>query len=224
LVLSEVLCIFLTKINDAIRKHADSIDAAILARIQSGAKDHVWAPADFLDLGSRTAVDKALSRNCKSGLLRRAGRGLYHVPVVNPLFGVLGPDTGPFHDAITRRDNSRIFSTGAHAANALGLTDQVPMRPMLLTTGRSRSVSRGKGHLLLRHVSPRFVSTRNPTSALVILALRWIGKRFVDDDIIARLRRNLSPADIAALPADAACAPAWIADIFHQISGQLKTA
>jgi hypothetical protein len=140
------------------------------------------------------------------------------------LLGDLGPDTGPFHDAITRRDNSRIFSTGAHAANALGLTDQVPMRPMLLTTGRSRSVSRGKGHLLLRHVSPRFVSTRNPTSALVILALRWIGKRFVDEDIIARLRRNLSPADIDALPADAACAPAWIADIFRQISGQAKTA
>ena len=206
------------------KKHADSIDAAILDRIRSGEKDRVWAPADFLDLGSRAAVDQALSRNCKSGVLRRAGRGLYHVPVVDPLLGVLGPDTGPFHDAITRRDNSRIFSTGAHAANALGLTDQVPMRPMLLTTGRSRSVSRGKGHLLLRHVSPRFVSTRNPTSALVILALRWIGKRFVDEDIIDRLRRNLSPADIDALPADAACAPAWIADIFRQISNQPKTA
>jgi hypothetical protein len=206
------------------KKHADSIDAAILARILSGKKDRVWAPADFLDLGSRAAVDQALSRNCKSGVLRRAGRGLYHVPVVDPLFGVLGPDTGPFHDAITRRDNSRILSTGAHAANALGLTDQVPMRPMLLTTGRSRSVSRGKGHLLLRHVSPRFVSTQNPTSALVILALRWIGKRFVVEDIIARLRRNLSPADIAALPADSACAPAWIADIFRQISNQPKTA
>jgi hypothetical protein len=62
------------------------------------------------------------------------------------------------------------------------------------------------------------VNTRNPKSALVILALRWIGKRFVDDDIIARLRRNLSPEDRAALPADAACAPAWIADIFRRIA------
>lgn len=206
------------------KKHADSIDAAILDRIRSGPKDRVWMPAEFLDLGSRAAVDKALSRNCQAGHIRRAGRGLYHVPVVDPLFGILGPDTTPFHDAITRRDNSRIFSTGAHAANALGLTDQVPMRPMLLTTGRSRSVSRGKGHLLLRHVSPRFVSTRNPTSALVILALRWIGKRFVDDDIIAKLRRNLSPADLAALPADAACAPAWIADIFRHVAPQTKSA
>ena len=209
--------------DESMKKHADSIDAAILDRIQSGPQSHVWTPADFLDLGPRAAVDKALSRNSQVGILRRAGRGLYHLPVVSPLFGVLGPDTGPFHDAITRWDHSRILSTGAHAANALGLTDQVPMRPMLLTTGRSRSVSRGKGLLLLRHVSPRFVSTRNPTSALVILALRWIGKRFVDDEIIAKLRRNLSPTDLAALPADVACAPAWIANIFRQIVDHPKS-
>ena len=61
------------------KKHADSIDAAILARIRSGAKDYVWTPADFLDLGSRVAVDKALSRNVKSDQLRRAGRGFYHL-------------------------------------------------------------------------------------------------------------------------------------------------
>ncbi len=200
------------------KKHADSIDAAILDRIRSGPKDHVWTPTEFIDLGSRAAVDKALSRNSQAGHIRRAGRGMYHVPVHDPLFGVLGPDTKPFHAAITRKDHSQLFSTGAHAANALGLSDQVPMRPWLLTTGRSRVVRRGKGSLVLRHVSPRFVSTKNPQSALVILALRWIGQRFVDDAIIAKLRRNLSPADRAALPADAACAPHWIADIFHKVA------
>jgi Family of unknown function (DUF6088) len=205
-------------------KHADSNDAAILDRIRSGPKDRVWTPADFLDLGSRAAIDQALSRNCKSGLLRRAGRGMYHIPKHHPILGVLGPGSTAFHDAITRKDNSRILSTGAHAANALGLTDQVPMRPMLLTTGRSRRVKQGKGELILRHVSPRFVSTKNPQSAQVILALRWIGKRFVDDDIVARLRRNLSPSDRDALLADAACAPAWIVDVFRRVVAQPKSA
>jgi hypothetical protein len=206
------------------KKHADSIDAAILARIRSGAKDRVWAPADFLDLGSRAAVDKALSRNCSARYLRRAGRGLYHVPRTHPLLGVLGPNSSALHAALTRQDNSRILSTGAHAANALGLTDQVPMRPMLLTTGRSRRVKQGKGELILRHVSPRFVSTKNPQSAQVILALRWIGKRFVDDDIVARLRRNLSTSDREALLADAACAPAWIVDVFRRVAAQPMSA
>jgi hypothetical protein len=205
------------------KKHADSIDAAILTRILSGEKDRVWAPADFLDLGSRAAVDKALSRNCSAHQLHRAGRGLYHVPRYDPVLGVLGPSLDAWNDLLRRKAGADILPSGAHAANALGLSDQVPMQSWYFTTGRSCRIRNGKSTTILRHVSPRFVSTKNPRSAQVILALRWIGKRFVDDDIVARLRRNLSPADIDALPADAACAPAWIANIFRQICNQPKT-
>ena len=77
---------------------------------------------------------------------------------------------------------------------------------------------KGSGSLVLKHVSPRFVSARHHSSTLAILALRSIGRRFVDDDIVARLRRNLSPVDRAALLDDLACAPAWIADIFRQFA------
>ncbi|MCC5021766.1 MAG: hypothetical protein J6386_17080 [Candidatus Synoicihabitans palmerolidicus] len=95
----------------------------------------------------------------------------------------------------------------------------MPVRPWHFTTGASRRSRYGpKGQVVLQHVSPRFVSTKNRQSALVILALHCIGKRSVDADIIARLRRNLSDADRAALPADAACAPAWIAEIFPQLA------
>lgn len=200
------------------KKHADSIDAAILARIRSGTKDRVWAPAEFLDLGSRAAVDKALSRNCADRQLRRAGRGLYHLPRRDPVLGDLGPSFDAWNDLLRRKAGADILPSGAHAANALGLSDQVPMRSWYFTTGRSCRLRNGKSTTVLRHVSPRFVSTKNPTSARVILALRWIGKRHVDDDIVARLRRNLSPDDRAALPADAACAPAWIADIFRKLA------
>ena len=200
------------------KKHVDSIDAAILDRIRSGPPDYVWTPADFLDLGSRAAIDKALSRDCQSGQVRRAGRGLYHVPRQHPVMGSLGPSYDGMQDLIQRKANGRLFPTGAHAANALGLSDQVPMRDWRLTTGPSRRIRHGKADIVLRHVSPRFVSTKNPQSALVILALRWLGKSHVDDDVIVKLRRNLSPADRAALPADAACAPSWIADIFRRLA------
>jgi hypothetical protein len=209
---------FLSKRRAAMKKHADSIDAAILDRIRSGPQDHVWTPLDFLDLGSRAAVDNTLSRNSKSGLISRAGRGLYHVPRNHPSLGSLGPSYDAMQDLVQRKAGGDVFPTGAHAANVLGLSDQVPMRSWHLTTGPSRRIRSGKSEIVLRHVSPRFVSTKNPKSAQVILALRWIGKRGVDADVISKLRRNLSPADRAALPADAACAPAWIADIFHRIA------
>lgn len=200
------------------KKHADSIDAAVLDRIRSGVKDRVWMPVDFLDLGSRAAVDKALSRNCRSGLLRRAGRGLYHRPRHHSTLGDLGPSYEGWQDLLRRKANGEIFLTGAHAANALGLSDQVPMKPWYNTTGRNLRIRHGKARTVLRHISPRFVSTRNPKSALVILALRWLGRRSVDDAVVAKLRRNLSAVDRVALPADAHCAPAWIADIFRQVA------
>jgi hypothetical protein len=200
------------------KKHVDSIDAAILDRIRSGDRDRVWTPADFIDLGSRAAVDKALSRNCKSGHFQRIGRGLYHVPRQHPILGTLGPSYDGVQDLIQRKAGGKLFPSGAQAANALGLSDQVPMRDWRLTTGTNRRIRYGKADIVLRHISPRFVSTRNPKSALVILALRWIGKSHVDDDVIAKLQRNLSPTDRAALPADSTCAPSWIADIFRRIA------
>ena len=111
-----------------------------------------------------------------------------------------------------------LLPSGAHAANALGLSDQVPMRAAYLTSGRSCRLHHGSATTVLRHVSARFVHTRHPISAQVILALRWLGKRHVDDEVVAKLRRQLSPADRAALPADAACAPAWIADIIRRVA------
>jgi hypothetical protein len=151
-----------------------------------------------------------------SGLLWRSG--LYHLPRYDPVLGVLGPSYHAMQDLIQRKAGGNVFPTGASAANVLGLCDQVPMRSWYLTTGPSRRIRNGKSEIVLRHVSPRFVSTKNPKSAQVIIALRWLGKRAVDDDVISRLHRNLSPSDRAGLLADAGCAPAWIADIFRNLA------
>ena len=117
--------------------------ASIYLRLfRTGPQDHVWIPQDFIDLGSRAAVDKALSRNCKSGLINRAGRGLYHVPRNHPALGSLGPSYNAMQDLVQRKAGGSVFSTGAHAANALGLSDQVPMKSWHLTTADLPGVGR----------------------------------------------------------------------------------
>jgi Family of unknown function (DUF6088) len=201
-----------------VKKHADSIDASILERIRSGPPDRVFSPADFLDLGTRAAVDQALSRNCRAGRIRKVARGFYDVPRDHAVLGRLSPDRHALLDAVARRDAVRIFSTGAHAANALGLSDQVPMRPFYLTTGRSRRINMGGADIRLQHASARYLSVKNPASGAVIQALRWLGRKNVHAETIATLRRNLPPADRAALLQDAHLAPAWIADIFHRLA------
>jgi predicted transcriptional regulator of viral defense system len=199
-------------------KHVHSIDRRILSRIRAQGKGRVFTPADFLDLGTRAAVDQALSRNTRAGILRKVGRGLYDLPRSHPLFGRLSTTTDAVAKAVAKRDKATLHTSGAHAANILGLSDQVPMKLVFLTDGRKRRIQVGKSPLILKHTTARTVKTKNPTSALVIQALRWIGRKHVDDDIIARLRRNLKPADRAALVQDAPQAPGWIADIFHRLA------
>ena len=60
-------------------------------------------------------------------------------------------------------------------------------------------------------------------SGHVIQALRWIGRRYVDDRIIAQLRRNLNANHKAQLMKDLCHAPAWVADIMRRVAAPTKT-
>ncbi len=52
----------------------------------------VFVTCEFLELGSRAAVDEALSWLAREGVIRRLGRGLYDYP---RLHLVLGPAPPP---------------------------------------------------------------------------------------------------------------------------------
>lgn len=201
------------------KKHADSIDAAILARMQKAGKGRVFTPADFLDLGTRAAVDQALSRNSRAARIRKVARGLYDIPQDHPRLGRLSPAPDAVVEAVARRSGLRLLTSGAHAANALGLSDQVPVRAVYAAdVRRPRTVRIGKSSILLKPAGPRALATAGTSVGEIIQALRWIGRRNVDADTVARLRRSLSPAARTALVQEARRAPGWIADIIHQLA------
>jgi hypothetical protein len=52
-------------------KHAKSIDSQILQRVKSSGRGWVFTASNFLDLGSRDAVDKTLSRQSQGGIIRK---------------------------------------------------------------------------------------------------------------------------------------------------------
>lgn len=199
-------------------KHADSIDSQILLRIRRKGAGYVFTPADFLDLGSRNAIDLALSRRTRDGTIRKLARGLYDFPSNSPRFGVLPPRVDDVAAALRDRDQTRLQPAGAHAANVLGLSTQVPVRVVLLTDGRSRRVHLGKQQIVIKHTTPRQMATAGRISGTVIQALRWLGRRSVDDRVVTALRRRLSAADKQQLTADIRHAPAWIADIFRLVT------
>src|SRR6218665_1508746 len=95
------------------------------------------AAKSLLHLGNRAAVDQALSRLAERGQLLRAGRGVYLLPVTGP-FATTARSVELAMDGFSARRGEVIVSSGAAAANRLGLTAQVPARSVYLTSGRSR--------------------------------------------------------------------------------------
>lgn len=200
-------------------KHAQSIEAKILDRIGGHEVGWVFTPADFLDLGSRAGIDQALSRSARAGAIRKLARGLYDHPRRHPRLGPLAPSTDDVAKALEGREGSRLQPSGAHAANLLGLSEQVPIRAVFLTDGRSRKLQLGRRTIVLKKTTPRQMATSGRVSGTVIQALRWLGRRNVDDKVISILQRRLSERDKRRLLDDVRYAPAWVGEVLRKVAG-----
>lgn len=180
-----------------------------MRRARASGRGGVFTPSDFLDLGGRAAVDQALSRLVKSGTLRRLARGLYDFPKVHPKLGLLSPAPDDVAQALARETGSHVQIAGARAANALGLTTQVPAKSTYLTDGPSRRVVLGKRVVDVRHASPKHLVAPGSAAGTVFQALRHVGPvRATDVAHIAA--RRLSACDKRMLASAAVQAPAWM--------------
>ncbi len=196
---------------------SQSIDNKVVSRIYGKKRGWVFAPINFLDLGSRAAIDQALGRLVKTGTIRRLARGLYDYPNKHPDFGVLPPNYNRVAQALMGRDNVKIQPSGAYAANLLGLTEQVPAKIVFFTDGPNRKVQIGKQKIILKRTTPKNMAVAGRISGLVIQALRYLKQKNVDSAIIAKLKRRLSDKDKNTLMSDIRYAPAWIGNIFRKI-------
>ena len=196
----------------------NTVQDDILGRIRGQGRGKVFTPKDFLDLGSRDAADQSLSRLVKGGEIQRLGRGLYHYPRVNERLGIpLGPDLDEIAEALARQTGSRVVPSGAVAANRLGLSTQVPAKPVYLTDGRTRQVRIGSTTFQLRHAAPKEFPVGCRTSAMVFQALRHLGQVAVDDQVVSQLRRVLSSEQLKELLRDARYTTDWISTVVRQV-------
>ena len=202
-------------------KVSNPIDRAMLTRIKKRGQGWVFSASDFLDLGSRSAVDTAFSRMAAAKTIRRVARGLYDVPHQHPVVGLTSPNIDNVAKALAGKTGTRLQPTGAYAANLLGLSEQVPAKVVFLTDGISKHVRIGKLEISLKKTSPRMMATAGSISGLVIHALRNLGKAHVNDLTIKRLNSRLSPADRKRLLADAAFAPTWIGAIMRRLASKI---
>ncbi len=169
---------------------------------------------ELLHLGSREAVDQAMTRLARSGELSRISRGVYMLPSKGR-FGVRAPALTTLLKALSSATGEVFAIHGAAAANALGLSTQVPMKPVYLTSGRSRRLKVGGQMLDLRHAPEWQLLLPDERAGDALRALSWSGREEAGS-VLKQLRDQLTPSDRDTLLTLRGRLPSWLA---QEISG-----
>ncbi|MEN0105880.1 MAG: DUF6088 family protein, partial [Pseudomonas sp.] len=178
-------------------------------RSQHLSEGAMLAPKEFLHLGSRAAVDQAFSRLAKAGKLLRVSRGLYAAPITGR-FGKRAPATQKVVSALAAKTYDTLTLSGAQAANALGLTRQVPVKEIFFTSGRSRTLQLGKAKIQIKN-APRWMLALGATPAGdAVRALAWMGEEHAHD-AVKTLHERLPSSEWETLNATRAQLPSWMA-------------
>ncbi|QIE48212.1 hypothetical protein G5B38_21650 (plasmid) [Pseudohalocynthiibacter aestuariivivens] len=193
------------------------ITSKIKQRIIGKGRGAIFAPSDFLDIGSRASVDQALSRLADHGVIRRLTRGLYDYPKKSPRFGYVSPSADDVAQAVARKDNQVLQPSPAMAANQLGLSTQVPSKPTYMTDGPTRVKTIGQQVIQFRNASSKTLVGAGQKTGAVFQALRYVGKDRVDDQVIGKLARALDDKDRTLLSKQSKHVPAWMHPVVQQI-------
>jgi hypothetical protein len=200
---------------------------AVVDRIGDETPAQVWTPVDFLDLGSRAAVDKVLQRLVATGQLRRIDRGLYDTPRLNSL--TKQPAVADYRqiiDAIGRRDQLRMIVDGMTAANDLGFTTAVPARVVIHTDARRRTIHLDNLTIAFKQTAPSKLYWSGRPAMRIVQALHWLKDTLPTDRdrVVAHLSALLAEGrhgrDLRNdLRAGLATLPAWMQDLVRELVG-----
>lgn len=187
----------------------NTLPEIILQQARSLPEGGVLSPREFLHLGSRSAVDQAFSRLARTGRLLRVARGTYAIPI-SSRFGSRTPSPEKVIRALAEQSGEIVVPHGASAANTLGLTQQVPIREVYLTSGRTRKLKLGRSEVLVKHAPHWMLALGTRPAGSAVRALAWIGPTHAGKSL-ALLRRILPLSEWQMLTSTRATLPGWMA-------------
>lgn len=192
----------------------------IFARIEELSAGEVFIISDFSDIADTTVVRKVLSRLEEDGKIRRIMRGVYDRPEYNDFLGeYVEPVPDKVAHALARNFGWTIVPCGDTALNMLGLSTQVPAVWLYVSDGNYKEYTYNNTTIQFKRTTNKEISKISYKTALVIQALKALGKDKITDEIVKKIKAATSKEERSAMFSEAKYATAWIYDIIKDICG-----
>ncbi len=176
-----------------------------------------FTPKDFLDLGSRTAIWQALSRLEKKSVIRKLMRGVYDYPEKNAfLEGYASPDPDRVARTIARGNSWNIVPDGTTALNLIGLSTQIPAEWSYLTDGQNRRYELDGIRIVFRKRANKETSELSKDSAILVQAIKTLGKDAIDDRVLKKLGEYLPASSWAKIVKECRYVTGWVLEVLKQ--------
>lgn len=190
----------------------------IKRRILTYESGTVFVAADFADITDKKTASVGLSRLESEGVIRRILRGVYDKPAYNRFLGeFVAPIPDKVAHAIARNFGWTIVPCGDTALNLLGLSTQVPAVWVYVSDGTYKEYSYDNTTIQFKRTTNKEVSKLSYKTALVIQALKALGKDNIDEMVISRLQKKLTAEEKKAMVSEAKAVTSWIYEYLKQI-------
>ena len=198
---------------------AKNATGKIVAKVCDGGRGKAFTPKDFLELTSHETARQALARLAKEGTIRRVMRGVYDYPRYSSFLNAPSPaDPDAIAHAIARNHGWSIVPTGDTALNLLGVSTHVPAQWVYLSDGPAKQYEWEGGKITFKHRTNKETSRLSPKTALVVQALKRLGKERVDESVVHALRSKLDAKDRARAAREARYATSWVYEVIRQLA------
>lgn len=178
----------------------------------------VFTTVDFADVIENSRVGVILSRLEEDGVIRRVMRGIYDKPVYNDfLKEYIAPSPSLVAEALARNFGWTIVPCGDTALNILGLSTQVPAAWSYVSDGTYKEYTYDNTTIKFKRTTNKEISKLSYKTALVVQALKALGKDNIDDTIINKLKNDLTDEEKATALLEAKAATSWIYEFIKQI-------
>lgn len=188
----------------------------VMRSIDESQPHSIFFISDYADLGAAETIRKILHEATITGVLEKAGHGIYIKPKISR-FGKVPVPLEKIAREIADRDKCEILPTGSTAANLIGLSTQVPMNLSYITTGSTRTIKIGDRKVSFRHASPKNFAAKGRVIPLLIQGIKEIGAENISGVEYEAIRLFIYKQQDPYLQEDLPLAPAWIQRIIKKL-------